>query len=160
MSCEKSNRMIDNEYKKKFYEKKNTMFVVKRSGELEPVFFDKITLRNEKLCEDLDIDTRKVSQKVIDSMKSGMKTRELDILSAETALYMSTDCPEYEILAKRIAISNLHKDTNSSFSEITQNLSLYNKLDEEYLNFVLNNSKELDEIIVHDRDYEFTYFGF
>ena len=97
MSCEKSNRMIDNEYKKKFYEKKNTMFVVKRSGELEPVFFDKITLRNEKLCEDLDIDTRKVSQKVIDSMKSGMKTRELDILSAETALYMSTDCPEYEI---------------------------------------------------------------
>ena len=160
MSCEKSNRMIDNEYKKKVYEKKNTMFVVKRSGELEPVFFDKITLRNEKLCEDLDIDTRKVSQKVIDSMKSGMKTRELDILSAETALYMSTDCPEYEILAKRIAISNLHKDTNSSFSEITQNLSLYNKLDEEYLNFVLNNSKELDEIIVHDRDYEFTYFGF
>lgn len=160
MSCEKSNRMIDNEYKKKINEKKNTMFVIKRSGELEPVFFDKITKRNEKLCEDLDIDTRKVSQKVIDSMKCGMKTRELDVLSAETALYMSTDCPEYEILAKRIAISNLHKDTMSSFSEVTKTLSLYNKLNEEYLNFVLNNSKELDEIIVHNRDYDFTYFGF
>jgi ribonucleoside-diphosphate reductase alpha subunit len=160
MSNENSNRMIDNEYKKKVIDKKNTMFIIKRSGEVEPVFFDKITARNEKLCEDLDIDTRKVSQKVIDSMKSGMKTRELDILSAETALYMSTDCPEYEILAKRIAVSNLHKDTKSSFSEVTEISSIYNQFNEEYLNFVRSNSNELDGMIVSERDYDFTYFGF
>ena len=80
------------------------MYVIKRSGDHELVYFDQITTRNEKFCEDLDIDPTLVSKKVIDSIYSGIKTSEIDVLSAETALYMSTHQPEYEILAKRIAV--------------------------------------------------------
>ena len=42
-------------------------------------------------------------------MFSGVTTQELDDLAAETACYLSTDCPEYSNLAARIAISNLRK---------------------------------------------------
>ena len=66
-----------------------SMYVIKRSGKKELMHFDKITTRNSKLCSDLSIDPIKISQKVVESLKSGMKTVEIDVLSAETALYMS-----------------------------------------------------------------------
>lgn len=41
---------------------------------------------------------------------------ELDNLAAETAATMTTDHPDYAILAARLAISNLHKETKKHFS--------------------------------------------
>lgn len=45
-----------------------------------------------------------------------MTTTELDNLAAEIAATMTTDHPDYAILAARIAISNLHKETKKHFS--------------------------------------------
>ena len=41
---------------------------------------------------------------------------ELDNLAAETAATMTTKHPDYAILAARIAVSNLHKETKKVFS--------------------------------------------
>lgn len=41
---------------------------------------------------------------------------ELDNLAAETAATMTTDHADYAILAARLAVSNLHKETKKSFS--------------------------------------------
>ena len=136
------------------------MFVVKRSGNTEPVFFDKITNRNEKLCKDLQVDAIEITQKVIQNMKSGMKTEELDNLSAETALYHSTYEPDYEIMAKRIVISNSHKVIPASFFQSTVKLHELNLLDEGYFAFVCEKKDELDAMIDHARDYDMSYFGF
>ena len=136
------------------------MYVVKRSGKTEPVYFDKITKRNEKLCRDLNIDPIEISQKVIQSIHSGIKTEELDNLSAETALYLSTYEPDYEIFAKRLVISNSHKTIDSSFYTSTKNLYDMGLLDENYASFVFENREILDNMIQHDRDYDMTYFGF
>jgi ribonucleoside-diphosphate reductase subunit M1 len=46
----------------------------------------------------------------------GVTTVELDTLAAETAAMMTTDHPDYAILAARIAVSNLHKETKKHFS--------------------------------------------
>lgn len=140
--------------------KSKKMYVEKRSGDKEPVYFDKITVRNEQLSQDLNIDPQILSKKVIQGIYSGIKTEDLDKLSAETALYMSTHNPDFEILAKRIIISNLHKKTERSFSAVTEEMFNLGLMDENYAKFVKNNSKDLDNIPNFERDYDFTYFGF
>lgn len=140
--------------------RENRMYVVKRSGDKEYVYFDQISTRNEKFCEDLDVDPIRVSQKVIDGLYSGIKTTEIDRLSAETALFMSTHKPDYEILSKRILVSNLHKITTRDFSRVTETLNKLGMLDDSYYAFVKQHSFELDSIPIYERDYDFTSFGF
>jgi hypothetical protein len=52
-----------------------------------------------------------IAQKCINGVYHGVKTSELDSLAAETAAYLTTEHPDYSILAARIAVSNLHKQT-------------------------------------------------
>ena len=101
------------------------MQVVKRSGRREDVSFDKITARVKKLCYGLHtdyIDHIEISKKVIQGLFDGVTTTELDNLAAETAASLATEHPEYAILAARIAISNLHKNTKKSFSDTMKDL--------------------------------------
>lgn len=54
--------------------------------------------------------------KVINGLYPGVPTTELDNLAAEIAATMTTKHPDYAILAARIAVSNLHKETKKVFS--------------------------------------------
>merc|ERR1719261_2181028 len=101
------------------------MHVVKRNGAQEPVSFDKITQRIQNLCTGLNgdyVDPTKVAQKVVEGVYKGVTTTELDNLAAETCAYMSQSHPDYSILAARIAMSNLHKNTVASFAETCKTL--------------------------------------
>lgn len=137
------------------------LYVVKRSGEREEVQFDKISARNRALCLDLpDVDPVLVTMKVIEGIYAGVKTSELDILSAETALFMSAYEPSYEILAKRLAISSMHKSTDSSFMKVTQKLHDLHLLHEDYWTFVRDHEQELEKIPIYERDYDYSFFGY
>ena len=57
-----------------------------------------------------------ITLKVINGLYPGVSTVELDNLAAETAATMTTKHPDYAILAARIAVSNLHKETKKVFS--------------------------------------------
>lgn len=148
------------------------MFVVKRDGKKETVKFDKITARIEKLCYGLNpalVDPVDVAKKVIEGLFDGVTTSELDNLAAETAASLTTKHPDYALLASRIAVSNLHKNTIKSFSE-TMKL-LYNYIDpkngknasllaDDVWEVIEKNAEELDSSIIYDRDFGFDYFGF
>ena len=54
--------------------------------------------------------------KVIRGLYEGVTTPELDKLAAETAAQMTTTHPDYAVLAARIEISNMHKETVKQFS--------------------------------------------
>ncbi|CAG8563954.1 15147_t:CDS:10 [Acaulospora morrowiae] len=148
------------------------MYVYKRDGRKERVAFDKITARINKLCYGLDlnfIDPVAVTQKVISGVYQGVSTVELDNLAAETAAYMTTKHPDYAILAARIAVSNLHKETKKAFSTVIEDLYNYvnpktNKrasmISETTYNIVMKNSERLNSAIIYDRDYKYNYFGF
>lgn len=56
-----------------------------------------------------------VVNKVIHGMYDGIKTTALDELAAETCAYMNLVHPHYSLLAARIAVDNLHKETPSTF---------------------------------------------
>ena len=64
----------------------------------------------------LSLSQVEVTQKVISGVYNGVTTVELDTLAAETAASMTTKHPDYAILAARIAVSNLHKETKKTFS--------------------------------------------
>ena len=148
------------------------MQVVKRSGKQESVSFDKITARIKKLCYGLDpnhIEPLEIAKKVIQGLYDGVSTTELDNLAAETAASMAAHHPDYAILAARIAISNLHKNTDKSFATTMD--ALYNYIDpktgakaglisDKTIKTVRKYSDVIDSAIIYDRDYDFDYFGF
>ena len=92
------------------------MRVIKRSGDEVPMLFDKVVARIKKLCEDLQVQPDKVAQKVFSDMYDGIKTSEIDDLSADVAIHMMTDNPDYETLATRLVVSNIQKNSPKCFS--------------------------------------------
>ncbi|OAQ27965.1 hypothetical protein K457DRAFT_149503 [Linnemannia elongata AG-77] len=148
------------------------MFVNKREGRKEPVAFDKITSRLLKLCYGLDmnfVDPVQVTHKVISGVYIGVTTTELDNLAAETAAYMTVKHPDYAILAARIAVSNLHKETKKVFSHVIKDLYEYinpktgkhgSMIGESTYATIMAHADRLDSAIVYDRDFNYNYFGF
>lgn len=148
------------------------MFVIKRDGTRESVKFDKITARIQKLSYSLDpthVDPIQVAKKVIDGVYDGVTTSELDNLAAETAASLTVRHPDYALLASRIAVSNLHKNTIKSFSKTVE--ALFNYIDpktnlraqliaDDVYEIVQKNALLLDSSIIYDRDFGYDYFGF
>lgn len=148
------------------------MIVIKRDGTEETVKFDKISSRIKKQTYGLDseyVDYLEVSQKVISGVYDGVTSKELDKLAAETAAAMTRIHPDYSILASRIAISSLKKDTKKSFKETIEDLYHYidpntgqnaGMISDEVYEVVQKYSDKIESMIIHDRDFNFEYFGF
>ena len=148
------------------------MKVLKRSGKQEEVSFDKITARIKKLCYGLNssfVEPIEIAKRVILGLYDGVKTTDLDVLAAETAASLATIHPDYALLAARIAVSNLHKETKKSFSETIHDLYTYidpktkqaaGLIGTESHDIIMRYADQLDSAIIFDRDYNFDYFGF
>jgi len=147
------------------------MYVIKRDGQKQEVRFDSITSRVRRLCEGLDpnyVDPVPITQKVIEGFYAGISTSEIDTLAAETCAYMSQKHPDFSTLAARIAVSNLHKNTQDSFTETCRMLHDYRDkqdrpaalISDEVWEFVNCNAAELDAAIEFQRDFDYDYFGF
>jgi ribonucleoside-diphosphate reductase alpha chain len=147
------------------------MFVIKRNGKQESVKFDKVTARIEKLSYSLSpiVNVIDVAKKTIEGIYAGVPTTELDNLAAETAASLTITHPDYAILASRIAVSNLHKNTVKSFSATMRRL--YNYVDvatqkklpliaDDVMQIIEEHAELLDSTIIYDRDFGFDYFGF
>lgn len=145
------------------------MYVVKRDGRKESVHFDKITSRIQKLTHDLSttVDAAEIAQLVIKGVYSGVRTTELDKLTAEIASSMSTKHPDFNILASRIELSNLFKQVDKRFSESVRKLfecvhprtgTPMPNVSVTFYEYVMANADELDSAIVHTRD-RYDYFG-
>ena len=133
------------------------MRVIKRSGRIEDVKFDKVTNRISKLTYGLskNVDASMIAQQVFSSMYDNIKTHEIDTLSAEICIGMITSDPDYEVLATRIVASNIQKRVPSTFSEAMQKLCDAGIVTED----VARVSSQIDSYIKPERDYDFGYFG-
>jgi ribonucleoside-diphosphate reductase alpha chain len=148
------------------------MNVVKRDGTVEQVKFDKISSRIRKLTYALNedyVDYFQVAQKVISGLYDGVTSTELDQLSAETAASMITTHPDYGKLAARIIITSLYKDVAKEFSVVAKQLYEYinpvnnepaGLISDEVYAVIEKHATELNAMIVHDRDFNFDYFGY
>ena len=148
------------------------MQVIKRNGKKEAVHFDKITSRVMKLSYGLQLkseDVIEIAKKVVAGIYNNVTTTELDNLAAETSASFTTRHPDFAVLAARIAVSNLHKNTKKSFSETAE--LLYNYIDnktnahapllaDDVYAVIKDNADLLDAAIIYERDYHFDFFGF
>ena len=132
------------------------MKVQKRNGDIVPMLFDKVVTRISKLCSGLDVQPDKVAQKVFTNMYDMMKTSEIDDLSAEVAVHMQTEHPDYEVLATRIVVSNLQKLCPKMFTDAMVGLHVKGIVSDYFMKCI---STQLDIAIDHRRDYDFGYFG-
>ncbi len=151
------------------------MCVTKRNGQTEDVSFDKILNRIKRLAVEANILDNKPSvhivaltMKVIDQLYDRISTTKIDELSAEQCASMASTHPDYNTLAGRIIVSNHHKNTSASFSDVMT--QLYNHTDKHQLHsplvskslydFVCDHRDELDTLCDYNRDYYIDYFGF
>jgi ribonucleoside-diphosphate reductase alpha chain len=146
------------------------MRVVKRNGVLEDIAFDKILNRIKKIGQEknIQINYSSLAMKVIDQLYDKIETTKIDELTAEQCASLSTHHPDYSVLASHVIISNHQKNTDSSFIKVMEELYLFQDnhgnhspllSHETWLN-IAKNAEELENMIVHDRDYLIDYFGF
>ena len=145
------------------------MKVIKRNGTAEEVSFDKVLQRIRKAAKGLQVNADVLSQQVLAQIIDGVHTSELDELTAQVAASLCTNHPDWGVLSSRIAISNHHKQTKDSFSEVM--LTLANQtmpktgektqiVSDELVAVIKAHGTEIDARIEYDRDYLFDYFGF
>jgi len=142
------------------------MVVIKRNGQKQDISFDKILARIYEQCTReppcLSVDCALVAQKVISRIYDGVKTSELDELTANICISLSTEEPEYGIIANRVIISNNHKNTPNTFLD---SMSLLYKqsvpiISEELYNISMKYAERIENTIDYKRDYYIDYFGY
>ena len=146
------------------------MYVIKRNGKREPISFDKILKRIKSLgkeCELKNIIYAQLTMKVIDQLQDDIETKRIDELTAEQCAALASKHPEYTKLASAITISNLHKNTSSSFYETIKkiyefkdvNNESYCLIHDDIMKIVETNKDTIDAMIDYSRDFLFDYFG-
>ena len=138
------------------------MNIKKRNGKIESLKFDKIVKRIEKQTYGLDlnfVDHNKIALSVFNGLYDGATVQQIDELIAEASASLSTIHPDYSILASRIVVSSLHKETNKSFSATVKKLYEDKIVNKDFYECVQRNKEILDSSIIHDRDFSYDYFG-
>uniref|UniRef100_A0A6C0D9I3 ribonucleoside-diphosphate reductase n=1 Tax=viral metagenome TaxID=1070528 RepID=A0A6C0D9I3_9ZZZZ len=146
------------------------MRVTKRDGSVEDISFDKILNRVKKLGQEANIHINYSSlvMKVIDQLYDKISTTKIDELTAEQCAALSTQHPDYGVLAGRIVVSNHQKNTNAHFSSVMG--ELYNFKDihgdqkplisEDLFNISIEMGNYIQPMLDYSRDYLIDYFGF
>ena len=146
-----------------------SMRVIKRDGQRENVSFDKVLQRIQTAAKGLSVKPDILAQQVLARIVDGIKTSELDELAAQMAASLCTTHLDWGTLASRIVVSNHHKNTAASFSEVVKALSnqtmpktgeIISYVSGELVGLVNRHGAEIDAYINYERDYEFDYFGF
>lgn len=140
------------------------MYVVKRDGRKENIYFDKIVVRLSNLLTEKQknsICIESVAQKTIETIYSGISSEEIDIQSSKICNNLTTTHINYNILGSRILVSNLHKKTLNSFVEKELLIqSKLNILNEDWIKWISENKEILESNIDYQKDYNFDFFGF
>jgi ribonucleoside-diphosphate reductase alpha chain len=138
------------------------MEVIKRNGTSEPILFDKISNRIRKLTQmdpPLQLDVPRLVIQIIGQLHDRIHTSKIDELTAQECATQSLH-PDYGVLAGRIVISNLHKNTSSTFYEVVRSLHEVGRVNDTYANHVYTYGPSYQSMIHYDRDYLFDYFGY
>ena len=138
------------------------MFVLKRDGTRETVQFDKITARLLRLSKGLQVEVVSLAKSVINGVYNEVPTTELDQLAAETSVHLATTHPDYDTLAARLWVSNLHKTTLGKFGALSTQLFTHARtplVDATYYAFVMEHVSRIESEMDYTRDDRYKYFG-
>src|ERR1700730_4808379 len=140
------------------------MHVRKRNGSLEPADVNKIVRAVERCCEGLrSVDPIRIASKTIGGLYNGATTKELDLLSIQTAASLIAEEPEYSKLAARLLDGFITKEVANqdihSFSQSIATGRQHGLFCEDLAAFVAANARKLNDAIDDGRSELFEYFG-
>jgi ribonucleoside-diphosphate reductase alpha chain len=140
------------------------MQVRKRNGSLEPADVSKIVRAVERCSEGLEaVDSIRVASKTIGGLYHGATTRELDLLSIQTAASLIAEEPEYSKLAARLLDGFITKEVANqniySFSQSVAAGKQHGLVSKDLAAFVTENARKLNDAIDDRRSELFEYFG-
>ena len=140
------------------------MQVRKRNGSLEPVDINKIVRAITRCCYNLpSVDSLRIATKTISGLYDGATTRELDKLSIQTAASLIFEEPEYSKLGARLLNQYIEKEVrNQEIHSFSQSIAFGVKeglIGERVANFVVENSRKLNDAIDQTRNDLFEFFG-
>jgi len=140
------------------------MQVRKRNGNFEPADVNKIVRAVERCCDGLSsVDPIRIASKTIGGLYNGATTKELDLLSIQTAASLIAEEPEYSrlaarlldgFIAKEVANQNIH-----SFSQSVAAGKQFGLVSKELSLFVIEHARKLNDAIDDKRSELFEYFG-
>lgn len=141
-----------------------SMRVRKRSGMTESVDLNKIVRAISRCCAGLpEVDALRVATKTISGIYDGATTRELDLLSIQTAAALITEEPQYSKLAARLLSTYIDKEVRGqeihAFSQAIGNAQKQGLIHPRLADFVSRHARKLNDALRPDRDQEFEYFG-
>jgi ribonucleoside-diphosphate reductase alpha chain len=140
------------------------MQVRKRNGTLEAADVNKIVRAIERCCSGLrSVDPIRIASKTIGGLYNGATTKELDLLSIQTAASLIAEEPEYSklaarlldgFIAKEVANQNIH-----SFSQSVASGRHHGLVSKDLALFVSENARKLNDSVDDSRSDLFEYFG-
>jgi len=147
-----------------------SMRVIKRNGQSEDISFDKVLQRIRRAARGLSINPDGLAQQVLSQIYDGVKTTELDELTARLAASLTTTHPDWASLAGSIAVSNHHKQTEGNFANVMIALSKQQTKAGDTVSYISREvlalcrdpqtAAAIEAVIDYTRDYDFDYFGF
>jgi ribonucleoside-diphosphate reductase alpha chain len=141
------------------------MHVRKRNGTLEPVNVEKILNSVKRVCDDglENVDFHKIAVKTVGGLYDGVRTRDLDLLSIQTAVGFCISDPVYNRVAARLMTNFVGKEVTGqeihSFSQSIQNGYEQELIGERCHVLVTENKRKLNAAIKPERDNLFDYYG-
>ena len=153
----------------------NTMesnfYVFNKKGQYVELDFNKVLnrLNNLKNKEPkLTVNVPIIAQHTIKMMVSGISTRKLDDISSNFCASNITNNTDYDKMAVRIEVDNLHRETKNCYLETTNILNNYlsphssekiEMLHPKLIKFVERNYNYVNQVINYENDYKYCYFG-
>lgn len=141
-----------------------SMQVRKRNGALEPVDINKIVRAITRCCTGLtSVDSLRIATKTISGLYDGATTKELDKLSIQTSASLIFEEPEYSRLAARLLNQYIEKEVrNQEIHSFSQSIAFGVReglIGERVANFVIENSRKLNDAVDQTRNDLFEFFG-
>jgi len=137
------------------------MSIVKRNGVTEDVCHLKLIRRLSHVASDLPgVDVPAVAQSVSDFVHDGVRSDQLDNFISMTCASLIYTHPDYDVLATRVAVNNLHKATARGFLPTMQKLHAAGRVAADLVEVAERDRERIEGAIVWERDYCFDYFGF
>ncbi len=143
--------------------------VINRRGNAIPLKLETISDRLQQLANmppKLSISTDLVAVKTVSALVDGIKTSEIDRISANICASLIIDDHEYDDLAARIIISDLHKNTTSNLLRYANDLVSYQYrtvtikiLHPKVVAFINRYHHELERVVDYEKDYTNNFFG-
>jgi ribonucleoside-diphosphate reductase alpha chain len=145
------------------------IYVINRSNEKIPMDLMTISNRLKELAliePCLHISTDYVAVQTAARLVNNIKTSEIDSISANICSNLIFEDPEYDILASRILVNDLHKNTHNDLVAYVDDLKQYkyrnmviNILHPKLIAFVHKYQSALNAVINYKNDYTYNYFG-